>query len=80
MIGAKQFLHALNRQGFDFVDYSVAAVITLLRIALGIFIGKYGTSCFHHVWRSEVFARNQLQAGYLPFAFLVDQTKDFVVT
>jgi len=76
-IAAEQFLGALDRQVFDDVGIFAAAVITLARIAFGIFVGEDRSGRFEHGEARDIFRRDQFDLGLLAMQFLADRRIDF---
>ena len=80
VICTKQLLHTVNCNCFNFVDNCVASVITLARVTLCVLVGEHRSGCFHHIWRREVFACNQLQTSNLSLILFINKSKNFCVS
>ena len=79
MIGPEQPLGTVDRERFDVVDDSVAAVVTLAGVALGVLVGEDRTDGAHDGRRCEVLAGDQLQPGDLTFGLGIDEIEQFGV-
>ena len=58
MVCAKQLLRAIDGRLLDHVGPFAAAVISLARIALGVFVGEHRAHRFEHCFADEIFAGN----------------------
>ena len=65
----EQLLGTLYRQRFHHVYEFTTTVVTLSRVALGIFVGQHTALRFHHTRTGVIFGCNQLNVLFLPAAF-----------
>ena len=65
-------LGAFNRKRFNFVRRCATLVITLARIAFGIFVGEDGALGFKHRAADDVFRRDQFDLVLLPRQLVLD--------
>ncbi|MNN20420.1 hypothetical protein D3C81_1336990 [compost metagenome] len=70
--GTKQFLGALDGQGFDHVDVLTTAVVTLGRVAFSVLVGQLGALGFHDAGAGVVLRRDQLDMFFLTTGFVCD--------
>ena len=70
VLGAEQFLGAVDGELLDVVDDRVAAVVPLARVALGVLVGEHRADRLHDGGRREVLTGDQLDAGGLADDFL----------
>src|SRR5262245_48455552 len=61
-LGAEELLCTIDGKLLDDIDVLATAVVTLSRIAFGIFIGEHATGGLHHSRACVAFARNHLEA------------------
>jgi len=73
VLGSKQFFGAVDGQLLHFVGILAAAVVTLARIAFGVFVGEDGAHRFEHRFGDEIFRGDQLESGGLPPRFVAQQ-------
>ncbi|MNF98078.1 hypothetical protein D3C84_809260 [compost metagenome] len=73
VFAVEQLASAFDGQVLDFIDDLAAAVVTLARIAFGVFVGEHGTLGLEHLLADIVFRSDQLQVGFLAVALAVDQ-------
>ena len=79
MIGPEQTLGTVDRERLDIVDDSVATVVTLAGISLGVLVGEDRTDGAHDSGRCEVLAGDQLQPRDLAFCLGIDEVEQFGV-
>ncbi|MNL54875.1 hypothetical protein D3C87_1782420 [compost metagenome] len=69
---AKQLLGALDSQRLGDVHILATAVVTLARIAFGIFVGQHRALRFQHGTRDDVFRSDQLDFVLLASQLVLD--------
>jgi hypothetical protein len=62
---AEELLRAVNGKLLDDIHILATAVVTLPRIAFGLFIGEHATRCLHYRRARVVFAGDHLEAVFL---------------
>jgi hypothetical protein len=72
MFGAEYLLRTIDCCLLNYVSPLAAAVVTLLRITLGILVCEDRAGSFEHGFADEILARNQLQPVSLARDFVVD--------
>ncbi len=63
---AEKFLRPIDRQLLGDVDVFATAVVTLARIAFGIFVGQRRPLCLEHPRARIVFGGDELDVLFLP--------------
>jgi hypothetical protein len=76
MLGAEQFLDAIDGDLLDAIDYLAAAVIALARQAFSVLVRERRAHRFEHGRRDEVLAGDELQTVVLAANLFVDQSRD----
>ena len=66
----KQFAGAIDSQLFNFVNIFATAVITLMRIAFSILVGKLGTLSFHYAAAGVIFRSDKFDMIFLTLIFI----------
>ncbi|MCY1403791.1 hypothetical protein D9M71_189850 [compost metagenome] len=79
VIGAEQFLGAVDGQLLDHVDVFAAAVVALAWVAFGVLVGQHGALGFHDGWAGVVFRSDQLDVLFLALSFLLHGGKEIGV-
>jgi hypothetical protein len=79
VIGAEQFLGAVDSQLLDDIDEFAAAVVTLARITFGVLVGQNRTLSLHHGRAGVVFRSDQLNVLFLALSFLLHGGKEIGV-
>ncbi|MNM67033.1 hypothetical protein D3C81_785500 [compost metagenome] len=79
VVGAKQFLGAVDGQLLDHVDVFAAAVVALAWVTFGVFVGQNRALGFHDSRAGVVFRRNQLDVLFLALSFLLHGGKEIGV-
>ncbi len=73
VFGFEELPGAIAGQVLHDVGVLTPAVITLTRVAFGVFVGKYAGCGFEDCFGSEVLTGNQLNPGVLPVHFFLDR-------
>ena len=76
---AEQLLEPRDREFLGHIDIFAAAVITLARITLGVFVGQHAALCFHHARARVVFRGDQFDVIFLALALVRDGLGQFLV-
>ncbi|MNE71681.1 hypothetical protein D3C80_1675770 [compost metagenome] len=71
VVGAEQFLGAIDGQLLDDVDVFAATVVALARVAFGVLVGQHRALGFHHRRAGVVFGGDQLDVLFLALGFLL---------
>ena len=79
VIGAEQFLGAVDGQLLNDVDELATAVVTLARVTFGVLVGQDRTLGFHHRRAGVVFRGDQLDVLFLALSFLLHGGKEIGV-
>ena len=72
VVGAEQFLGAIDGELLGDVDEFAAAVIALARITFGVLVGQHRTLGLEHARTGVVFRGDQLDVIFLALALAVD--------
>ena len=72
MFSAEKFLCPVNGQLFYFVYEFASAVVSLTRIAFGVFIGEHAALGFHDCVAYDIFRSNHFQLVSLSVQFFLD--------
>ncbi|MCY1435007.1 hypothetical protein D9M71_510860 [compost metagenome] len=70
--GAEQRLGAVDGQLFNHIDVLAATVITLARVAFGVFVGQLGALGLHHLRAGVVLRGDQLDMVFLALHLAAD--------
>ena len=76
VVGAEEFLGALDGEALDDVDMLAAAVPAASGVPLGILVGEAGTLGLHDRLAGEVFRRDQLDVLELAVVLRGDGGRD----
>ncbi len=79
MLGAEELLRTIDRQLLDLVHHFAPTVVALLRQPLGVLVGERAAHGLEHRERTEVLARDQLEAVLLPGDLPLDQLRNLWV-
>ena len=79
VVGAEQFLGAVDGQLLDHVDVLATAVVALARIAFGVLVGEHRTLGFHHRRAGVVLRGDQLDVVFLTLGFLLHGSEEIGV-
>jgi hypothetical protein len=66
VVGAEEFLRAVDGEGLDGVHVLTAAVVALAGVALGVLVRHDASLGLHHRLGDVVLRRDHLQVGLLP--------------
>ena len=76
ILGTKEGFGALHGQLFGHINHFAAAVITFVRIALGVLVGQQAPLGRHDRAAGNVLGRDQFQLIALPVQFLFQNASD----
>ncbi|MNO71754.1 hypothetical protein D3C76_626770 [compost metagenome] len=71
VIGAEQFLGAVDGQLLNNVNVLATTVVTLAWVAFSVLVGQDRALSFHHRWAGVVFRSDQLDVFFLALSFLL---------
>ena len=78
--GVEQLAGAVDGDLLALVDDLAAAVVTLARVTLGVFVGHDRTHGFQHLLADKVFRSDEFDSVHLTLFLLANQIKDFLVS
>ena len=79
VVGAEEFLGAVDGELLGDVDELATAVITLARITFGVLVGEYRALRFQHARTGVVLRGDQLDVIFLALAFVLEGGIEFGV-
>ena len=78
--GVEQLAGTVDGDLLALVDDLAAAIVTLARITLGVFVGHDRTHGLQNLFTDKVFRSDELDSVHLTLFLLANQIKDFFVS
>ena len=80
ILGAEDFLHALDGKRFRLIDHLTSAIVAVAGIAFCILVCEARPHGAHHLVADKVFRGNQLYAFLLALMFALDDVENQIVS